>query len=798
MHTLLHDLRYALRLLLRTPGFTAVAVGTMAVGIGINTTIFSVVNAVLIRSVPGVSTTGLVALRGEREGDGGGSSLSAPDFADLRERVRAFEDAAAYHDRRVILTGKGGEPEAVEAEAVTANLFPLLGVKPLLGRVFTAEEGTPGRGAVTLLSHAMWTRRFGGDPAILGQTITLNGVPHTVVGVMPPRFGWPDNQPLWVPFSPERGADARGDRYLRVVARLRPGVSLEAAQAEAAAASSRLAREFPATNARWTTRVLDFDDAFAGPVRPVLLVMMGAVGFVLLIACANVANLFLARAAGRGREIAVRSALGAGRGRLVRQLLAESALVALAGGVLGVGVANWSLALVAAAFPFQPPLWLVFSVDGPALLFTLAVALGTGLLFGIVPALRATRTGLVSTLKDGGRGASGGRRGGRLRAALAVAELSLATVLLVGALLMTRSFLRLQGVDPGFDPAGTLAVWVVAGGPRYQEPEARNALARQLAERAAALPGVRVAALADAVPLNGGTITSSFRVEGRPTPEGGDPPADVRGVSEGFFGALGIPLVRGRAPTAQEVMDGAPVAVVSETMAARYFPGGDALGRRVSTGGPWLTVVGVARDIRLGRLDDEPRPQVYGLVTSRAPGAFTLLLRTESDPAALAPAARRIVHELDPAVPVEETLPVVEVVRRSLWQQRLFGGLFLSFAGVALVLAVSGVYGVMAYSVSQRTHEIGVRMALGARVPAVVGMVVGEGARLAALGLGIGLAGAFGVTRLLASQLYGVSATDPATFAAVGVLLVAVAVAASWVPARRATRVDPVAALRAE
>ncbi|HEX7240903.1 MAG TPA: ADOP family duplicated permease, partial [Longimicrobiaceae bacterium] len=512
---------------------------------------------------------------------------------------------------------------------------------------------------------------------------------------------------------------------------------------------------------------------------------------------ANVANLFLARAAARRKEIAVRTALGAGRRRIVRQLLTESGVVALLGGALGTLLAYWGLELILASFPFQPPLWMTFAIDRNVLLFTLAVSLGTGLLFGLAPALRATRD-LQGVLKDGGRGTTGGVRQGRLRGTLVVGELALATVLLIGAMLMVRSFLVLQGADPGFDTSRVLTLRVATGGGRYEDRGARDALFRQAVARAGELPGVRGAAVVSYVPLGGTSTTSGFDVEGRPMKPEERPDAEYRGISADYFGVLGVPLLRGRAPTADEVERALPVVVVNRVLAERFWPGEDPLGRRIRIGEPWLTVVGVAEDVRLGKLNEKPSFQVYAPHTDRSPAAMTLLLRTAGDPAAATAAARSALRALDPTVVVDEALAMDEVVHRSLWQQRLFGGLFTSFAAIALLLAVTGVYGVIAYSVSQRTHEIGVRMALGARPAAILGMVVGQAAVLAAAGAALGLAGAFGVTRVLASLLWGVSPTDPATFAGITLLLGGAVLLASWLPARRAVRVDPMVALRAE
>ncbi len=796
MDEILQDLRYAARVLRRSPGFALVAVLTLGLGIGVVTTIFSVINALLIRPMPHLETEGLVVVRPYKK-DGSESSLSWAQVQALREGVPGFAAVEAYHDDAVVLSPPGGEPERVEAERVTPGLFSTIGARPMLGRLFLPEEGVEGRDRVVILSHVLWTERFAGDRGVLGRTVLVDGAPHTVVGVMPERFGYPDNQPLWIPYAPSP-TDQPGMRYLRAVARLRPGTTLAAAEAQTVALSRRLAAADPETNGGRTLRPIDFDVAWSNGFAPILLTMLGAVGFVLLIACANVANLFLARAAGRQREIAVRTALGAGRGRIVRQLLTESAVVALVGGALGIALATLGLRAILASFPFTPPLWMDLGVDRNVLLFTLAVALGTGLLFGLVPALRAARPDLGETLRDGGRGATGGARQGRLRSALVVSELCLATVLLVGAMLMVRSTLRLQGVDPGFASAGALTLRAVAAGERYQDPAARAELFRRAEEAVRAVPGVRAVGAVTHMPLAGTSTTSTYEAEGQPVAAADRPVAQYRGVSEGWFPAMGLAMVRGRAPTAAEVSSGAPVVVVNRTLAERHWPGRDPLGRRIRFGDEWLTVVGVAPDVRMGRLDEPAEPQTYAPYPVRQPGSMTFVVRTAGDPASVAAAARAAVRGLDPQVPVDEVRTLDQVVRASLWQQRLFGGLFVSFAVIALLLAVTGVYGVMSYSVSQRTHEIGVRVALGAKAADVVGMVVGAGARVAVTGVGLGLLAAFALMRLLASQLYGVKATDPLTYATITAVLGGVALLASFLPARRAARVDPMEALRSE
>ena len=796
MPNLLQDLRYALRTLGRSPGFALVAVLTLALGIGINTTVFSVVNAIALRPPPYINTQGLAALNAVNVRSGGESSLSYPDFEDLRASTRAFHEVGAYYEDRMILGAAGTDPEQVDVEVITPNLFSMLGARAAMGRVFAAADGAEARSATVILSHQEWERRFQRNPRIVGTTIRLDGAPHTVVGVMPENFGFPDNQTFWVPMTRPSSPD-RGSRYLSAVGRLKSGVSLQQAQAELTAFSQEQTRRFPETNDGMGVRAVDFREHWAGPAGSALWVMLGAVAFVLLIACANVANLLLAGAAARRREIAVRVAMGAGRGRLVRQLLTESVMVALLGGALGILFAMGGLRLILTAFPFQPPLWMVFDIDRNVLLFVLGVSVGTGVLFGLAPALRATGGDLQATLRDGGRGSTTGARRARLHRALVVGELALAVVLLVGATLMIRSFLHLRTASPGFRAEGALAAQMTTGGDRYKEGTARAVFYRQALERTRALPGVRSAALVSALPMGGGVNTSAVDVEGRTIAPGDRINAERREVTEGFFEAMGVPVVSGRPITADEAARGAPVVVVSRTLAGRLFPGESPLGRRITLGGPWSTIVGVAGDIHARNTGEAPRPQVYLPMGEDAGSNVSLVVRTAGDPAGAAGAVREIVRAIDPTVPVKLNT-MGELASRSLWQQRLFGGMFTSFALIALLLAVTGVYAMMAYAVSQRTHEIGVRMALGARAEGVLRMVVGQGLATASLGVGLGLAGAFAVTRVMAGMLSGVSPGDPLSFGLVAAILGGVALLASYLPARRAARVDPMVALRSE
>lgn len=797
MERLLQDLRYSLRTLRRNPAFALTAVLTLALGIGINTTVFSMINALLIRPMPHVNTQGVVEIHDVQLSQGTEAGMSYPDLMDARAGSSTLADVGAYHDRDIVLLRPGGEAEEIHAEVVTPNLFAMFGARPARGRLFTQEEGVPGANTSVILSHKLWTERFDANPGVVGSTVTVDGQPHTVVGVMPARFGFPDNQLLWLPFAPTAADNERGDRYLRAVGRLKPGVTAAAAQQELSTRARQLAERFPDSNAGHGVRIVSFDEARVGAMKPVLLVMLGAVSLVLLIACGNVASLFLARAVGRQREIAVRVALGARSSRVVRHLLTESIAIAVLGGAAGIAVAYAALRLILGALPFDPPLWVAFDIDPTVLLFTLAISVGTGIIFGLAPALRAGRPNLTQTLREGGRGVSGSSVRGKMRGALVVAELALATVLLVGAMLMVRSLFRLQNVEPGFDTAPVLSARVPAAGDRYEDEGTRERFYEQLVERAATLPGAQSAAAVTRVPLGGDHVSLPIEIEGRPNAAGQKPTTEYRGISADYFTTLGIRLERGRSITAPEVSAAALVVVVNRHLAQQYWPGEDPTGKRIRIGDKWYSVVGVAPDARVATLDERPTAQVFAPFTTRAPRSMSLLVRTTSK-AATAPALRSMVRAADPGIPLGEVIGLDEVLRRSLWQQRLFGGMFTAFAGIALLLAVTGVYGVMAYAVSQRTHELGVRMALGAGAGRVLRLIVGRGATLALVGLVIGTLGALALTRVMSSLLYGVSATDPVAFLGSILVLGAAALLASYVPARRAIRVDPMVALRAD
>ena len=805
MESLLFDLRYAARTLVRSRGFTVAAVACLALGIGANSAIFSMVNAILLRPFPFERPEQVVAIRGSNPAHGmTQASVSAADLLEWRAQSGVFQDVAAASGRTFTVAGAQA-PERAEGAEVTPNTFALLGAPPLHGRSFVDAEGRPGGERVAMVSHTLWRRRFGERPWAAGATLLLDGAPHAVVGVMPPGFKFPETAQVWVPTRLDP-AENRGARYYFAVGRLREGVTPERAHAAVAAVARRQAAEHPATNAGWEARVTDMrDDAVEGSLRAMLFLMQGAVGFVLLIACANVASLLLARASGRRREMAVRTALGAGRGRLVRQLLAESALVAVAGGVLGAGLSVWWVEWMAARIPEELPYWLRLGVDGRVLAFTAAVSLGTGVLFGLAPALRASRADPHAALKAGGHGAGGAPRS-RGRLALVAGEVALATVLLVGAMLMIRSFLAASRADLGFETSRVLTMRTWLAGDRYATEAQRAAFYAEAARRLETLPGIERAAVVTTLPATGDGASTSVRLEGAADDQAGEVITRVQSATAGLFAVLGVPMAAGRDFTAAEAADPAAEGViVSRALAERLWPGRDAVGRRLNVGmlGPdaWTTVVGVAPELvyaEPGDDDRDPRFMLY-VPAARAPwSGVALVARTRGEPGAAAAAVRRELRALDPGLPAYDVRTMDQVLAYATWPQRLFGEIFASFGVLALGLAAIGVYGVMAYAVAQRTREIGVRMALGARAGDVLRMVMRQGVVLIAVGMGVGLPAALALARLMAGALYGVTPADPAAFVLAPLVLAAAALLASWLPARRAARVDPMVALRSE
>ena len=819
MDRLRHDLRFALRGLLRRPGFTAVVVLTLALGIGANSAIFSVVNGVLLRPLPydrpAEVATIWVSWPGNPQGE-----LSQPEYWDLREQNRSFTRLAAYADGSLTLTGSG-DPERLRAGFVSADALPLLGVAPARGRAFSPDDDRPGAPVVVLIGDGLWRRRFGADPGVVGRTVILDDAPATIVGVMAPGFQLPTHYAgsgaeVWAPLQLDPAIDRseRGWHWVNVMARLRPGVDIATASQEVGALARRMRETYPTEYkpSFGGFAVIAADD-LVGEIRPAILVLLGAVGLLLLIACANVASLLLARAEARQREIAVRTALGAGTSNLVRQLLTESLVLALAGGIIGAVLADWGVrGLVAAAPPTLPRLDAVHT-DGWVLGFTLVVSTLTGILFGLVPAIQAARPDLTVALAEGGRsGSSAGRQ--RFRRGLVVAQIALALMLVTSAGLLIRSFVRMRGVDPGFDPSHLLTAEVELSGVRYDTPAKVRAFYAGLVDRLDALPGVRSAAAARALPMTGRLVIGdwSFVVEGRhanpPTPADRIT-ADWQTLTPGYFETLRIPVLQGRAIEAEDRVGATPVIVINRSLANLAWPGEDPIGRRVLLGGGqvdsvWRTVVGIVGDVRHRGLTAAPRPEMYlphaqfPMGTGTPERTLRLVLRTQGDANALTGPLRATLAGLDPAVPLVDVQTMDQALGAWAAERRLTMILVAAFAALALTLGAVGVYGVMAHLVVQRTREIGIRIALGAVPREILGLVMRQGGWLAAAGVALGVVGALAAGRVLAGLLFQVTPTDPLTYAGTALALLGVAGVAALVPALRATRTDPVEALRSE
>jgi putative ABC transport system permease protein len=802
MRTLLQDLRFGWRTLWRRPGFTAVAVLTLALGIGANTAIFSVVNAVLLRPLPYEGSEWLVVLT-EESRQNPSMFISYPNFLDWKERSRSFEALAVHRQQAFILTG-GEEPERLDGRQVSADFFNVFGVRPELGRAFLGEEDRPGGRPVAVLSHGLWERRFGGGPGVVGGTITLDGRPFTVVGVLPEGFRAAGEADVFVPFGQWSGQPGWMNRDVRpggrAVGRLKTGTSIESARAEMRAITAGLEAQHPRTNTGVGVRLVPLYESVVGDTRPALLMLLGAVALLLLIACANIANLLLARAASRRQEFAVRAALGASRWRLARQLLTESVVLALLGGGLGLLLALWGVDLLSASGAGNLPRATEIGVDARVVAFTALVTLLTGVAFGLVPALQNSAAVPGSALKAAGRGASasGGRR---LSGALIIAETALALVLLVGAGLLVKSFARLQEVDPGFDHENVLTMRVPLPRARYAKDEQVAEFYRALLERVRSLPGVESAAVANELPFTGRGWPVEVEAADRPVPPAGQSPvADWGIVSPEYFRTMGIPLIRGRALAESDTAAARRVVVVDEEVARHFWPGGEAVGQRLRVVGPDpFEVVGVARRVRNYGLDADSRMRVYVPAAQTPMHMMNLAVRASGpDAEGLAKAVAGEVRALDSGQPVYGVRTMERIVSESLAPRRFNMALVALFAAGALLLASIGIYGVIAYTVARRTREIGIRVALGARRGDVLRLVLGQGMRPALAGVGLGLAASLALTRLMSSLLYGVSATDPVTFAAVSGLLVVVALLACYFPARRATKVDPAVALRYE
>ena len=802
MDTLLQDIRYAFRTLSRSRMFALIAVACLAIGIGVNTTLFSVTNAILLRPFAFTDPERLVVLEEVNTRNNGTAGVAWPNLVDWQTQSKAFSDIGAVQGRSMTLANVD-EPERLEGSAISWNLFPMLGVKPALGRLIRADEDKPGGDRVVLLSDGLWQRRFGRDPTIVGKTLMLNEVAYTVIGVMEPRFKFPEQSELWVPLRENEGQLSRGAKNLFTFGRISPGVTIEGARTALTQVSARLATEYPENNT-WTAKLRPLRDVFIpGDVKLITLTMMGAVTFVLLIACANVANLMLARATARSREIAIRSALGAGRHRIVRQLLTESLILAVVGGALGIPLAAWGLKLIDAGIPATDalPYYIEWSLDRATLIYTVVISVVTGLLFGLAPAVQAASGSLQEALRDGARGSGSGVRKNRLRNSLVIAEIALSLVLLVGASLFVRSFLSLQNTSAGFETTSIMTTRFYMQGSRYDSLGLRAQRAEDIVQRVEALPGVQSAFVSGLIPATGGAGGGGLVIEGRAIQKGDEPFGLYAGISAHFFSTLGVRLVSGRMFTDAEARDSTPVAIINQTMAKRMWPGADPLGHRFryanDSTGLWFTVVGLAPDIANDDLDNkEPESFAYLPLRFGVWRGLGLVVRTAGEPAAITPALRRAVRDADPTLALYEINTMEKVRQLGFWQYGLFGSMFSVFGVIALLLAAIGVYGVISYSVSQRTQEIGVRVALGARRVDVLRLVVGQGMRLAGIGLGIGLVGALGITRVVRTLLFGVTPTDPLSFGMITLFLVTVAALASWIPARRATAVDPIIALR--
>jgi predicted permease len=813
MGNLWQDVRYGFRTLVKSPGFTMVALAALALGIGANTAIFSVVNAVLLRDLPYRQADQVMVVWEQNRARGGRNNVaSLANFLDWQQQANSFQEMAAFYDANFNLTGEGN-PEEIPAQVTSGNLLTMLGTEPALGRVYTKEEAEPGRDDVIVISHGLWQRRFGGVADIVGKKISLNGQNVTVLGVMPQGFKWFMKEgsrtgkaaEMWTPtnFASVLNGPTRGrGRFITVAGRLKPDVTPEQAQVEMSTIASRLEQQYAQFNTNMGVHVVPVREQLAGEIKLALYVLLGAVGFVLLIACANVANLMLARASSRQSEFSIRTALGAGRWRMVRQLLTESVLLSVLGGALGLIIALWGVdALVA----LSPPNMLGTERIGlslPVLAFTFVVSLLTGVVFGLVPALEVTRLNLNESLKETGKSNMSSRRSRRLSSGFVVAQVALALVLLIGSTLMIKSFLRLQAVDPGFKTENLLTLRVTVPESKYPEDNQIVAFHRQALERLKSLPDVRSVGAVSALPFGGNLgARTSFWIEGRPAPPPGQElSTDVRVTDENYFQTIGIPVLSGRGFTEQEAKEDKRTIIVNESMARQHFPGQNPIGQylrvQMMPDPQPMEIIGVVADAKYKTLEGPPYPMVYWAHPQLVYSEMTYVVRTNGDPMNLAAAVRREIQTIDKDQPVADVRTMQSWIDELTARSR-FGTLLLTiFAGLALVLAAIGIYGVMSYSVTQRTHELGIRIALGAKTLDVLKLILGRGLALTLVGIVLGLAASFVLTRFLSSLLFGVSATDPVTFAGLALLLTAVALLACYVPTRRAMKVDPMVALR--
>ncbi len=812
MDTLWQDLRYSIRMLAKAPGFTAVAILTLALGIGANTAIFSVVNRVLLTRLPYRQPDRLVMVWEKNPHNSSGRNVVSPsNFLDWQDQNTIFEQMAASYDARVNLTGNG-EPEEVAIQAVSPNLFSLLGVNAAIGRTFTAEDGQTGHDNVVILSYGLWLRKFGADRNLVGKTLQIDGQAMPVVGVMPRGFDIfvkqgsliNERSELWTPIAFTAKSRGRRGRWLTAIARMKPRITLAQAQAEMDTIASRLEKEYPDFNTHWGVNLVSLHEQFVGEIRPALLVMLGAVCLVLLIACANVANLLLSRSAARRKEIALRAALGASRWRIARQLLTESLLLSAAGGALGLLLAVWGTDLLLRLSPAGLLDVKDLGIDFRVLGFTAGLSLLTGMLFGFAPAFEAARSSINDSLRESGlAGAGSGSGNRRVRQIFVTAEIALSFLLLIGSGLLIRSFLRLQAVSPGFNSENLLTVQLKLPQSKYKDDGAHIVFFNELLRRVNSLPGVRSASAESYLPFTGMGAATGYEVEGRPKPPAGQSPVvDVRVIAPNYFETMGIPLLRGRTFTPRESAEVAHVVIINETMARESWPNEDPIGKRVTihmkNEDVPSEIVGIVGDIKHQGLDTTPRAMSYWPHPELGYNAMALVIRSASNPKSIVAAVRHEVLQMDPDQPLSNVATMEELMSTSLALRRFSMFLLSAFAALALLLAAVGVYGVMAYTVAQRTHEIGIRMALGAQHQDVVRLVAGEGFKLALSGVAIGLAGAAALSRVLESFLFGVGQRDALTFFSVAALLLATALLACYIPARRATKVDPMVALRYE
>ncbi|MBI1875651.1 MAG: ABC transporter permease [Acidobacteria bacterium] len=802
---LLHDLRYAVRTLVGNRGFAIVATLCLGLAIGINTMIYSVVDGILIQPLPYENPSQLVLLNETNQRAGiRQSGVSNANLRDWRERNQVFADLAGYQGRSLTLADTG-DPERYRGAAISWNLFPLLGVKPALGRGFTRDDDRLGAEPVMIISDEIWHRRYQADPSIIGRRVLLNGAPRTLIAVMPPKFQFIESQQIWLPLDPFVHDQPRGSRNLAVFARLKPDASLDRARWDMDAVTARLSTDYPTENDGWGVRIRPIAEDFIPPnVRLVILTMMGAVTLVVIVACANLANLMLARAGARRREISIRAALGAGRLRIARQLLTEAVLLALASVPLGLVLARVGLDLLDRAMPpGQVPYYIHWELNVDVLVYSFVIAACTGVVFGLAPAVQAAKLNLTESLKEGGHGSTVGSRRARLRNSLVVAEVALSVVLLVGASLFVRSFLNLQNAQGGFDTAPLMTMRFFMSGESYTTDEPRARRVEDIVRRIEGLGGVQSAFASNLIPLGGGGDGGRVIVEGRTVPRAEEPSIGFTGVTSHFFRTLNVPLVSGRDFSDAEGQARVPVAVINQAMAKRVWPNENPIGRRFRLDREpveWFSVIGISQNVRHGDISDEDPigPNAYVPFPYGSFPNTGLTIRVAGEPAGITAAAREQIRASDAGLPVFEVRTMEEVRQLGFWEDRIFGWLFSIFAAVALLLAVIGVYGVLSYAVSQRTQEMGVRVALGAGRGDVLRLIVGQGVRLAAIGVAVGLVGSFAVTRVIRTLLFNVTPTDPGSFIGVSVFLVLIAALASYAPARRAIAVDPLIALRAQ